>query len=123
MNNKRIARELLLTAKKLVSRFIEDTVGDHDETKVFYKWQNNGNSYEISINVWYNEAGDPIEAIPKITTAPNPPCRTMWEEDDFMKGAEKNRKDYLKVIPEIKKYAKGLEDLHDYIKELEKKHG
>ena len=47
----------------------------------------------------------------------------MWEEDNFMKDAEKNRKDYLKVIPEIKKYAKGLEDLHDYIKEQEKKHG
>ena len=50
MNNKRIARELLLTAKNLVSRFIEDTVGDHDETKVFYKWQNNGNSKMIQTN-------------------------------------------------------------------------
>ena len=123
MENKLIAKNLLKTAKNLISREIEDTVEDHMESKTFYKYEHAGLRSRIAMEVWYNKDGEPIEAIPDISVPTGAVLDSMWEEYDFMKAAAKNRKELLRTAQELKKYAKGLEDLHDYIKELEKKHG
>lgn len=120
MNNKRIAKDLILMAKNLVSKDIEH---HKNEIKTFYKYEYAGIRSRVAIEVWYNKAGEPIEMFPEVTAPTGAVLDSVWEEDDFMKRSEKNRKELLRASQELKKYAKALEDLHDYIKELEKKHG